>query len=479
MAMKGFARAVRPFEFLTGEQVEAIHRATLDVLEVTGMRFESDEALTIFKKNDCPVDMEEKRVRFPSALVEETLRKCPSSFTWRSRNPAHTVRVGSNTVYFSNMPGKGILDLETWKVRKATREENRDALVVLDALDNFHILCSYTPYFEVEGIPTSMALNECCAAKMRHTSKVQWTGYQNDCELFNIEMAKATAQDIMGLCLPSAPLTLYSDACTSAIRFAQAGFPINVASGCMMGGSSPATVAGTLVSFDAEVIGGILLAQMARPGTKVVVEDTVLPMNMRSGSPIFGSVKTCLHIAAFGQVWKRYGIPTFIDAGWTNSKKIDFQDGYEKSLTALVAALSGCNVDILHGGVYGELAFHPLQAILDDDVAGMIGKFIEGVAVNEKTLATGLIEEIGPIPGHFLNTAHTREFFDEEIYFPKAADMLSYQEWENSGRRDALELARDRMAEILKTHEPLPLPEDQDREIEHILDKARAFYAGK
>jgi trimethylamine--corrinoid protein Co-methyltransferase len=218
---------------------------------------------------------------------------------------------------------------------------------------------------------------------------------------------------------------------------------------------------------------------MAKPGTRVVVEDTVLPMNMRSGSPIFGSVKTCLHIAAFGQVWRRYGIPTFIDAGWTNSKKIDFQDGYEKSLTALVAALSGCNVDILHGGVYGELAFHPLQAILDDDVAGMIGKFIEGVTVNEKTLATGLIEEIGPIPGHFLNTAHTREFFDKETYFPKAADMLAYQEWENGGRRGALELARDRMEEILKTHEPAPLPEDQGREIEKILGKARTFYAGK
>jgi trimethylamine--corrinoid protein Co-methyltransferase len=199
-------------------------------------------------------------------------------------------------------------------------------------------------------------------------------------------------------------------------------------------------------------------------------------MDMRTGSPIFGSILAALHIAAFGQVWRRYKIPTFADSGWTNSKKIDYQDGYEKSITSLVIALSGCNVANFHGGVYGELAFHPLQAILDDDVAGMIGKFIEGVTVNDETIALDLIEKIGPIPGHFLITEHTRKYFDKEGFFPKAADQLPYEEWKEKGRKDALELARERMAHILRTHQCEPLPEDQDREIENILNKAREFY---
>ncbi len=133
----------------------------------------------------------------------------------------------------------------------------------------------------------------------------------------------------------------------------------------------------------------------------------------------------------------------------------------------------------LHGGVYGELAFHPLQAILDDDLAGAVGRFVEGASVNGDTLATDLINEVGPIPGHFLNTDHTRRWFDREGYRPKAADLLTYQEWENGGRRDALAIARDRMSDILKTHTPVPLPEDQDREIERILVRARAFYADR
>jgi trimethylamine--corrinoid protein Co-methyltransferase len=479
MPLKGFTRNIPPLNILTEEQVEAIHRATLDVLENTGIRFESEKALQIFEKNECMVDFEDKRVRFPSFIVEQMLRKCPSSFTMRSRNPNHSVRIGGNTLYFSDMPGEGILDLKNWEVKKATREENREALTVLDALENFHILCSYTPYFEIEDIIPAMSIPESVAAKMRYSTKVQWTGYQNDCEIYNIEMAKATDQDIMGLGLPSAPLTYYSDACESTIRYAEARFPINFASGCMVGGTSPATIAGTLVSFDAEVIGGIVLAQLVRPGTKVVVEDTILPMDMRTGSPIFGSILAALHIAAFGQVWRRYQIPTFADSGWTNSKKIDYQDGYEKSITSLVIALSGCNVANFHGGVYGELAFHPLQAILDDDVAGMIGTFIEGVTVNDETIALDLIEKIGPIPGHFLITEHTRKYFDKEGFFPKAADQLPYEEWKEKGRKDALQLAQERMAQILRTHQCEPLPEDQDREIENILNTAREFYKNR
>ena len=478
MSLNGFMRNIKPLEILTEEQVEAIHRSMLDVLENTGMRIESEKALQIYHKNGCNVDFENKRVRFPSYIVEDAIRKCPSSFTMKSRNPAHNIRIGGNTIYFSDMPGLRILDLETYEIRPATRQENRDAVIVLDALPNIHILCSYTPYFEVEGVSPSMAIPESFVAKIRNSSKVCWEGYQNDCEIFIIEIAKIINQDVMGLGLPSAPLTFYSDACESIIRFANAGLPLNIASGCMMGGTSPVTVAGTLTTFNAEVLGGIVLAQMVKPGTRVVVEDTILPMDMRSGHPMFGNIETCLHIAAFAQVWRKYAIPTFADSGWTNSKRIDFQDGYERSMTALLIALSGCHVSNLYGGIYGELAFHPVQAILDDDIAGMIGKFVEGVKVDNETLATGLIEEIGPIPGYFLNTAHTRKFY-KEIFIPKSADMLTYTDWAEKGKKDSIDYAKERMADILKNHSVYPIPENQDKEVGKILKKAGDFYKSR
>ena len=99
--------------------------------------------------------------------------------------------------------------------------------------------------------------------------------------------------------------------------------------------------------------------------------------------------------------------------------------------------------------------------------------------MNEDTLAEKVIEEVGPIPGHYLNTGHTRRYFDKEGYRPKSSDQLTYQEWETSGKKDALTLAEERVNEILDSHEAQPLPEDQDREIEKILEKARKHYGVK
>ena len=477
MALEGFTRRIRPLDMLGEEQLEEIHRATLEVMETTGLVFKSDDALRVLETGGCRVDGGSGRVRIPSAVVEEAIRSAPSSYTVRSRDPSRSVRLGGNTFYCSDMPGRGIVELDSGKIRPATAQENRDALVVLDALPNFHILCAYTPYFDVEGWSPLMSITESTAAKIRLSTKVQWTGYQQGCELFAIEMARATDQDIIGISCTASPLTYPADACESALRFARADLPVHVVSGAMMGASAPVTTAGALVSFGAEALGGVVLVQLARRGARVSVEDSVLPMGMSSGGPQFGSLSALLHTAASGQIWRRYGLPLFGDSGWTNAKRIDFQDGWERSLMTLIIALSGCNVANFHGGVFGELAFHPVQAVLDDDVAGMIGRFIEGVRVDRDSVALDLIQSVGPIPGNFLSTDHTLENFRREMFVPRAADLSLYQEWEAHGGKDALERARERVAEIVRTHTPLALPPEQDREIERILQKARAHYA--
>jgi trimethylamine---corrinoid protein Co-methyltransferase len=335
MPMEGFTRRIRPLEILTEEQLEEIHRATLEVLETTGVVFKSENALRVLAAGGCRVDGPSGRVRFPPSVVEEAIRSAPSSYTVRSRDPSRSVRLGGNSLYYSDMPGRGILELATGKIRAATAQENTDALVVLDALPNFHILCAYTPYFDVEGWSPLMSITESTAAKVRLSTKVQWTGYQQDCELFAIEMARATDQDIIGISCTASPLTYPEDACESALRFAAADLPVHIVSGCLMGASAPVTTAGALVSFAAEALGGVVLVQLARRGARVSVEDSVLPMGMSSGGPQFGSLSAMFHTAACAQLWRRYGMPLFADAGWTNAKRIDFQDGWDRSLITM------------------------------------------------------------------------------------------------------------------------------------------------
>jgi trimethylamine--corrinoid protein Co-methyltransferase len=243
-----------------------------------------------------------------------------------------------------------------------------------------------------------------------------------------------------------------------------------------MGGTAPATIAGGTVTNSAELIGGIVLAQLIKPGTRVLIKEFPCPMDMRTGSPAFGSIETCLHNAVFNQIFRKYGVPRTSTACYPSAKLPDYQCGYEKSMLALTAALSGATYIEPHGSVYGELTHHPVMAIMDDDLAGMVGRFLEGVAVNNETLAINLIEEVGPIPGHFLGKEHTRKWWKLEQFIPKTADRLTYPEWMSTGKKSAIDYAKERMEEILATHKPTLLTSSQEEDIERILEEAKEYY---
>jgi trimethylamine---corrinoid protein Co-methyltransferase len=180
----------------------------------------------------------------------------------------------------------------------------------------------------------------------------------------------------------------------------------------------------------------------------------------------------------WNQVWRAYRVPHSNGSpGYVSSKVMDYQAGYEKALAALIAALSGANYILLHLGVSSEITAHPVQAILDDDVAAMIGRFVEGEDVREETLALELIEEVGPLPGQYLDKTHTRDWWRKGQVMTKAADRMSYPEWLGSGKKTALDYARERMQKILETHHPILLTPAQDAEIERILNDARQYYA--
>jgi len=218
------------------------------------------------------------------------------------------------------------------------------------------------------------------------------------------------------------------------------------------------------------------MLQLIKPGTRVIADDYTFPMNMRTGSPAFGDVESFLHQVMFNQIWRYYGVPRHNCAGVSSSKMIDLQDSYERAIAAITSALSGANMIALHGSVSSELIYHDVQAILDDDIAGIVRRFIEGEEISDETLATDLIDEVGAIPGYYLDKAHTRKWWMKEQSMPKAADRLTYPEWEKAGKKSCIDYAKERMEEILKTHKvSKPLTDDQEDAIEKILKEAREY----
>lgn len=478
--LKGFTRNFKPLKILTDEQVETIHRGTMAVLEQTGIKYEDERALKLLAANGCKVDFEEKRVRIPTWLVEDCLRKCPSSFEVKARDPKNNLRIGGNTLYLINSVGMRIVDPDTWESRPATILEQHEGVKVLNALDTNHMMGPYTPYMDIDGVPPVMTQLETDASRLKNSSKASMTAYSNESEIFSIMMARAVGVDFMGVMLASAPLTYYSAAIGAAYRFLETGCPILVQSGSVYGGSAPVTIAGSTITNNTEIIAGIVLLQLIKPGIPVLPSDFTFPMDMKRGQPAFCSLGSSLHQVAFAQIWRSYGLPVELGApGYPSSKKIDFQGGYEKSLSVLTAALAGANLIEFHGCVSSELTWSPIQAVLDDDVAEWVGRFIEGMKVDHETLALDLIEEVGPIPGNYLNKAHTRKWWRDENFVPKAADYESYSEWLKKGKKDAIALAKDRVNEILSTHQPKALLPGQEEEIDRILGEARKYYSTK
>jgi trimethylamine--corrinoid protein Co-methyltransferase len=475
---RGFRRNFEPVKVLSDSQVEAVHRATLDVLERTGVKFESERALDLLEKNGCAVDREARVAKIPGWLVEDSIRNTPSSFTVKARDPKNDVRIGGNTVYFMSSAGARYTDVRSGEVRMATQEENDQAVLVSDALDTVDIFPSYTPYFEIEGVPPVMLCPTSLASRIRFTSKASRGAQATDTYIFETQLAQAAGQGLIGVCEAAAPLSYPEDAINAAFEYTSAGFPMYIAAGSVMGGSAPVTVAGATISNNAELLAVVVLIQCMRPGTGICGNDFVTPMDMESGGFLFGALGVNLHQMAFNQLWTQvYGIPTVnTGAAFSNSKLIDYQSGYEKTHTAMVSALSGANIIVLHGGVTAELAYNPVLAVINDDVANIIGRTVEGFEVNDDTMALDLIEEVGPVPGTFLNKKHTRVNWKKEYFVPKTADRTSYQEWVSQGKKTLIDRAQERMEQILASHKPLSVSPQQEKDIDRILEDARKHY---
>ena len=478
--LKGFTRKFPALKFMTVEEEEAIHRGALFVMQKTGMRIEHEGAMKMMADHGCEADFEEQRVRIPPWLVEESLRKVPSNFRLRARDPEKDLMVGGDSVYFMQGMGMRYVDLETWETRPATAAEHRDAMIIVDALENLHAAEAWEIYTDREGIPPVMAMLENLASGIRYSSKTQVAGNIKDTEIFAIKMAKVVGTDLFPELEHACPLTIQSGGAEAAFRYMDAQIPIVPALCVSMGANGPATMAGAIVLQVAEMMGWVVLTQLHTPGAPLAIHHAISPIDMRTGYRLMGLSSRGVGGGMMNQMLRKYKIPIWGNIGtFSASKKIDFQAGFEKSAGTLLDALTGGHINLFHGGSSTELLYSSELAVMEDDVAGWIGHVIEGAMINEETLAIDLINEVGPIPGHYLGTEHTRQWWDKEHYFPKVADLESYASWVKTGKKDMLDHAKDKVQEILATHKPLPLTDEQEQGLEDVLEEARNYYRDK
>ena len=299
-----------------------------------------------------------------------------------------------------------------------------------DYLDNVHYCIRQLSIQDIEG---EIADVYAVVALFKNTDKHVHVGLQNERYLDQvIALGELASSDSEGPVFslgsgPFSPLKYEGFACQQVLKMASRKIPLQIGSGALAGADVPATIAGALVVQTAELLAGTVLAQIAQPGTPVAWGTFTSAMNMATGKAALGGPELSLIQAGTAQLCERYGIPfSYGTGGMGASPLTDIESGYEKALTILFAAMS--DVSVIHDGVSGLLGDAMIssyeQMVIDNEICDRVNRLLEGITVNEETLALECIKEVGP-GGTFLTTTHTLMNFRKEFHLPSVTHKLA------------------------------------------------------
>ncbi len=307
----------------TRDALDKLHAATLDVLRSTGVSVDCDAALDILKKGGCWTNKKTRVVRFPDHIVTQAISMCPSHILLAGRDPDNDFMMGGKQVGFTTF-GVGVFteDLETGEIRESTKEDVAKIARLTDALTHMDILTA--PVAARDKPDSSYDLHMLEAALLNCTK--HYGSDAEDGERVNllIEMAATVAGGMdelkqrpivsFGVC-PTSPLQIIEATAEVIIQSAKHWIPVNVLSMVMAGASSPISISGALVTHNAEVLAGIVLAQMTNPGTPVIYGSSSTTFDMRHATAVVGVPEMAMISAAAADLANYYGLPSYVAGG--------------------------------------------------------------------------------------------------------------------------------------------------------------------
>ncbi|GIK43113.1 MAG: methyltransferase [Chloroflexota bacterium] len=450
-----------PVEVLPAEQLQRIHLASLRILEEIGLEFLDGEALDVWQAAGAEVDRSTGRVRMERGLVMEAVSTAPAHFSLRARNPAHDLHIGGN--YITLAPGAGcpyISDFERGR-RPGTLAAFQELVRLVQQCPPLHIVGGVM--VEPQDVPVPA----------RHLDQVYSQFTLGDKAIISPARSRETALDCiemaaivfggldetqrqpvqLGIINVNSPLRYDSSMLGGLITYARYGQPVVVTPFILAGAMSPITLAAAIAQQNAEALAGIALTQLVNPGVPVIYGGFTTNVDMQTGSPAFGSPEGALALFAGAQLARFYGLPYRGSGSLNNSKLPDAQASYETQMTLWPAILAHANL-IHHsvGWLEAGLVFSLEKFMLDLEGLLMMYRLLDGIEVNDETLALDTMAEVGP-GGHHFGSAHTLARFRSEFYLPLLSDRQNYEAWAEQGSLDAGQRAHRLWKELLAGYE--------------------------
>jgi trimethylamine--corrinoid protein Co-methyltransferase len=475
-------------EIISSDQLETIHRASLKILRDIGLRVESPTALKLLTDLRADVDHDNCHVRFDPALIEEVIRDLPSEFTIHARNPQKTVRMGGNAIVFASVCGPSFVsDLDRGR-RAGTKQDMEDFVKLTGSLNILHHEGGSGP--EPLDLPPASRHLDMMYAQITLTDKGWQPSWLNtasrarDC----IEMAKIALQTddeglqqrpaIIGGLNTNSPL-LFDEGQADGMRiFAKAGQPVHITPFTLAGAMAPATVAGAVTLQNAEALGCIALTQAAVPGSPTFYGHFTSNVDMRTGSPAFGTPEYAQSVIISGQLARRYKLP-LRSSSTTASACVDLQATYESDMS-LNACIQAHVNNVMHAGGWleGGLTCSFEKLILDAELLQLQAAMLQPVIVDDDSLGLDAIAEVGP-GGHFFGSAHTMERYENAFYQPILSDWRNFETWQEDGSKTATQRANEIWKQLLNDYEKPPIDPAIEEELQAYMARRKEEIASE
>lgn len=449
-------------EVLMKEEIQEIHNSTLELLEKVGIIVESPEARDLLKENGAIIERSNKAyfVKLPEELIKEQLKTVPKAFSLYGPDGSFNFEVNTNNINFGTF-GAAINTYDPSRkkgIRKTKLSDAIDHIRVVNGLKN--IVCSH-----VDVWPHDVPFTELHCHTLREWGRHSYKPYGMGCygrtasqDMINVVSIIVGSEDdlikrprLIGMFNPISPLVLSHILLNGLFIFAKYKQPVNISAAASAGSTAPVTLAGVLTQGNMEVLSSIVLTQLINRGAPVFYASTNTIMDPITGNIAYGSMEMGLITIAAAQLARFYNIPSKGSGALTDSKCFDIQNGFERFM-GLFCAVNARHNYITCAGTYESSLSETLELLaIDDELAGIIKRGMEGISVIKETIASDEIKKVMATKRNYLGTKHSVKNTRKEIFVPKLVDRNRRVSWIKGGSKDIMSRAREKVESILQS----------------------------
>ncbi len=454
-----------PLEILTAEQVERILDAAYRVLEEAGLEIRNAAARDYYRHAGALVDDASQMVRMGRDIVEAQLAHAPERFVLHSRDPARHLHVGGNVVNFGPVSGApNISDMDRGR-RYGDLEGFRNILRLTHKLGVLHwqggivvepvdvpVPVRHLSIFQAHIEYADIVWAARGVGGMQAEDAIAMSAIEHGCTIEELA-ARPTLLTVTNV---NSPRRVDAEILDCIMVLARHGQCVVITPFTLMGAMAPITMAGALVQQTAEALGVITLCQLVRPGAPCVMGGFTSNVDMRTGSPAFGTPEYVHAVIAGAQIGRRLKLPVRSSAV-NASPTVDAQSTYETAFSLQAAILSHSHL-INHacGWLEGGLTASLEKVVVDAELLRNWAAILKPVQFDDDDLAVEAIKDV-PVGGHFFGSAHTLARYESAFYRPLLSDWSNFENWTDAGSRNATQRATGLWKKLLAEYVAPPL----------------------